>query len=421
MMMTSEFRNVVEPETAFVWVWLPGETEPIVAGRLDQEGEVLVFTYGRRYLARDDAISLFLPELPLVAGSQIPLVGTVAGCIRDAGPDGWGQKVIENRLAGRAGYGVKGGEQHRLLTYLLESGSNRVGALDFQTSPTDFVPREPTIATLGELMDSADRVDAGIPLSPELDLALLHGTSIGGARPKATLLDRGRHLIAKFSSQSDNAPLVQFEYLGMELARRCGLNVAPAQLVEVNKRNVLIVERFDRPTNGGRRVMVSALTILGLDENGGRYANYADLADQIRGRFTDPDRTLRELFARIVFNILIGNTDDHARNHAAFWNGYELTLTPAYDLSPWLRSGGETTQSMMIDRDGHRDSRLARCLEASNIFHLDQTEARSIVDSQIAIIESEWDAVCDAALLKPIERTRLRNGAVLHPSTKYGY
>ena len=246
--MTSELPNVVEPETAFVWVWLPGETEPIAAGRLDQEGEVLVFTYGRRYLARDDAISLFLPELPLVAGSQIPLVGTVAGCIRDAGPDGWGQRVIENRLAGRAGYGVKGGEQHRLLTYLLESGSNRVGALDFQTSPTDYVPREPTIATLGELMDSADRADAGIPLSPELDLALLHGTSIGGARPKATLVDRGRHLIAKFSSQSDNAPLVQFEYLGMELARRCGLNVAPAELVEVNKRNVLIVERFDRPT-----------------------------------------------------------------------------------------------------------------------------------------------------------------------------
>ena len=225
------------------------DREPVAAGRLDQEGDVLVFSYGRRYLARDDAISLFLPELPLVEGSQIPLVGTVAGCIRDAGPDGWGQRVIENRLVGRSPFrGPAGGEQHRLLTYLLESGSNRVGALDFQTSPTDYVPREPTIATLGELMDSADRVDAGIPLSPELDLALLHGTSIGGARPKATLVDRGRNLIAKFSSQSDNAPLVQFEYLGMELARRCGLNVAPAELVEVNKRNVLIVERFDRPT-----------------------------------------------------------------------------------------------------------------------------------------------------------------------------
>ena len=167
--------------------------------------------------------------------------------------------------------------------------------------------------------------------------------------------------------------------------------------------------------------MVSALTILGLDENGGRYASYPDLADQIRGRFTDPDRTLRELFARIVFNILIGNTDDHARNHAAFWNGYELTLTPAYDLSPWLRSGGEATQSMIIDRDGHRDSRLARCLEASNIFYLDRTDARSIIDRQIATIETEWDGVCEAALLNPIERTRLRNGAVLHPSTKYGY
>ena len=418
-MMTSE-TSEAKHETAFVWVWLPGALEPVAAGRLDQDRDVLVFTYGRSYLARDHAISLFLPELPLESGLQLPMVGVVAGCIRDAAPDGWGQRVIENRLIGRNGT-LTGDRQDGLLTYLLESGSNRIGALDFQRSPSEYVAREPTIATVAELMESADRVEAGVPLSPELDLALFHGTSIGGARPKATLVDQGRHLIAKFSSQSDTAPLVQFEFLGMELARRCGLNVALVKLVEVSKRQVLMIERFDRSNDGGRRAMVSALTILGLDENGGRYASYADLADQIRVRFANPDATLKEVFARMVFNITIGNTDDHARNHAGFWNGRELALTPAYDVSPWLRSGGETSQSMMIDRDGRRDSQLVRCLEAASIFHLDPLEARAIIDSQISIIEDDWDEVCEEAFLKPIDRKRLRNSAVLHPSTKYGY
>lgn len=403
--------------TAFVWCWLPGARDPVPAGRLDVENDVVVFTYGRRYLARDDAIALYVPELPMSTGPRVPMVGTVAGCIRDAAPDGWGQRVIENRLVADPRHSGGLG----LLTYLLESGSNRIGALDFQSSPTEYVPRDQPPATIRELLDSADRVEAGIPLSPDLDRALLHGSSIGGARPKATLVDGGRALIAKFSASTDTSPLVQFEYLGMELARRCGIDAAPVTLVETRGRRVLIVDRFDRPSDGTRRAMVSALTILGLDENGARYASYTDLADQIRGRFTDPDATLRELFARITFNVLIGNTDDHARNHAAFWNGAELTLTPAYDVSPWLRSGGETSHAMSIDRAGHRESRLTLCVDAAAIFHLNELEARAIIDGQIDTIESEWIEVCEAAVLIEIDRRRLRSGAVLHPSVLYGY
>ncbi len=270
-------------------------------------------------------------------------------------------------------------------------------------------------------MESADRVDAGIPLSPELDRALLHGTSIGGARPKAMLSDHSRALIAKFSCSADTSPLVQFEFVGMELARRCGLRVAAAQLVTSQGRQVLIIDRFDRATNGTRRAMVSALTILGLDENGGRYASYANLADSIRARFTDPDATLRELFGRLVLNVLIGNTDDHARNHSAFWSGTELTLTPAYDICPWLRSGGETSQAMAIDRAGRRDSRLIVCLDAASTFHLERPEARDIIDRQVDTITSDWSEVCDLADLDPVQRHRLRNGAVLHPSVFYDY
>jgi len=109
---------------------------------------------------------------------------------------------------------------------------------------------------------------------------------------------------------------------------------------------VLLVERFDRTPEGARRALVSALTILQLGETGFRYATYYDLADAIRARFTEPDATLRELFSRITFNILTGNNDDHPRNHAAFWDGRSLTLTPAYDIAPQPRAGQETAQLM---------------------------------------------------------------------------
>jgi len=159
--MTSDNRTA-PPETAFVWWWLPGAHQPVVVGRLGQEGGSVVFTYGRRYLAADTAVPLHLPELPLVGGPQFPLIGTVAGCVRDAAPDGWGQRVIENRLlAGPAGEGELG-----LLTFLLQSGSNRIGALDFQLEATDYIARDHETGTVDELMASADKVLAGIPLSP---------------------------------------------------------------------------------------------------------------------------------------------------------------------------------------------------------------------------------------------------------------
>jgi serine/threonine-protein kinase HipA len=403
-----------EPTTAYSWIWLPDETDPVPAGRLDRDGDVLLFTYGRSYLERSNAISLYLPELPLRAGPQVPLVGVVAGCIRDAAPDGWGQRVIENILSGQ------GASELGLLTYLLHSGSNRIGALDFQLSANEYAPRDQPTTTVGELLDSAARVEAGEPLSPELDRALLHGTSIGGARPKAFLVDGDRQLIAKFSSTTDISHMVQIEYLGMELARRCELNTAKVELIEVLGKKVLLVERFDRP-GGTRLAMVSALTVLGLDEMGARYASYADLADQIRARFANPSATLRELFARMTFNILIGNTDDHARNHAAFWDGDELTLTPAYDVCPYPRSGGEANQIMAIDRVGTRRSQVAVCVAAADIYHLDPDEAHAIIDEQIDTIRTNWEEVCYIAGMTTVDRQQLWSTAILNPYATYDY
>jgi len=407
-----------EPPQVFAWVWLPGVAEPVVAGRLDPVGPIVNFTYGRSYLERENAIPLYLPELPLEPGQISPLVGEIQGCIADAGPDAWGQRVILNRLTGRAD-----AEAAELgpLTYLLESGSDRIGALDFQTSPREYVPRALDHAGIDELAEAADRVEQGIPLSPELDQALLHGSSVGGARPKALLGDGVSGLIAKFSSTTDTFPVVKGEFVAMELAGRVGIEAAAVRPATTHGRDALLVERFDRPGGGRRRAMVSALTMLGLDEAGARYGSYADLADLVRARFTEPARTLRELFSRIVFNILCSNNDDHPRNHAAFWNGEALTLTPAYDICPQPRSGGETAQIMAIGRDGWRMSQVAGCVERASIYLLDEAEAREIVDNQIETIEGQWDEVCDLAGLTEVDRAWFWKRQFLNPYALEGY
>jgi serine/threonine-protein kinase HipA len=402
------------PGHAFVWVWLPGASEPVVAGRLDVAGDQLAYTYGRSYLARPGAISLFTPELPLRVGRTLPSPDRdMFGCIRDAAPDAWGQRVILSRLAGRLTRDSDTGSLP-MLTYLLEAASNRIGALDFQAGAENYVSRQGG-ATLADMLEAADRLQAGQAIPAELEPALLHGTSIGGARPKATLVDGDRELIAKFSSTTDPYPVVKAEAAAMELARRVGLNVPACELVSVLGRDVLLVERFDRtPGAGTRRLMVSALTVLGLTEMTGRYASYPELADQLRK--WAPSGTvsgvLQELFSRVVFNVCIGNIDDHARNHAMFWDGRHLELTPAYDLTPTPapRSGGQAAQAMAISRRGERESRLSACLDAASEYSLNAETARDIIEGQVAIIEADWEQVAGAVGLSVAQSDLMRHG-----------
>jgi len=413
--MTSE-----PAEEAYVWVWLPEHSAPVVAGRVERAGSVFNFNYGQSYLERSDAIALYVPELPLQSGRISPLKDLeMAGCLLDAGPDAWGQRVVTHRLLGRKGDIGEG--DITTLTYLLESGSDRIGALDFQASPSEYVQRG-TPATLDELVNAARRIEEGTPFSSEVDGALLHGSSIGGARPKALLDDGERKLIAKFSSGNDPWPVVKGEFAAMELAQRVGLNVAPVELTRSMGKDVLLVDRFDRTSGGsGRRLVVSALTMLGLGEMFGRYATYPDLADQMRIRFDRGDEAVRELFARIVFNVLVGNTDDHARNHAAFWDGETLELTPAFDICPQARAGGVAAQAMAIGRSGFRNSQLAGCVKAASTYLLSEREAREIIEHQVSCIETEWDAVADAAAMTEVDRDFFWHRQFLNPYAFEGY
>ena len=407
---------------AYVRIWLPDADVPVVAGLLSRSGKDLVFNYGRSYLARADAIPIYAPELPLQAGVIRLLPGFIMpSCLRDASPDAWGRRVLINRK-----FGVRGDDAEKFeldeLTYLLESGSDRIGALDFQLSPSAYVPRQGQKASLEELQTATDRVERGVPLSPELSLALQHGTALGGARPKALLEDGERKWIAKFSTSNDLYNMVKAEFIAMRLAEKVGLDVARVALTSALGRDVLLVERFDRVRRGvswRRRAMVSALTLLELDEMMAAYASYEKLAELIRHRFVDAKATLRELFGRVVFNILCGNTDDHARNHAAFWGGQSLALTPAYDICPQARTGGEASQAMLIQA-GDRKSQVASCIAAAPLFLLDQTMAIQLVNRQVAVIEREWDAVCDEAGLSTVDRHYFWRRQFLNPFAFYG-
>lgn len=407
---------------AFVWIWLPEDTEPVVAGKLeaDDQGNVQ-FNYGNSYLARisanPPAISIYEPELPLKTG-VLPLLDglTMPGCIRDSAPDAWGRRVIINKKLGRKG---KDTDTDALgeLTYLLESGSDRIGALDFQRSPSEYVPRLANNVPLEELLQSAERVEQGVPLIPELDQALFHGSSIGGARPKALIEDRGTKYVAKFSSSTDLYSVVKAEYIAMRLAALAGINAAPVKLVQAAQKDILLIERFDREKTAKgwtRKSMVSALTLFGLDDMMARYASYETFAEIIRHRFDDPKETLEELFARIVFNIFCGNTDDHARNHAAFWNGTTLRLTPAYDICPQGRAGNEATQAMLISGD-NRLSKLKSCLDAAPHFQLSEEKAKAIFERQREAIEANWDKVCDEAKLSAVDRNLFWGRQFLNP------
>lgn len=409
MMMTTSERRI------YVWSWLPGAGEPVVAGVLRPVGPMFEFRYGKSYLARADAVSLG-PELPLGRGWQTPVQGLLlAGCLRDGTPDAWGRRVIEGRLDAD-------GSTLTEATYMLESGSNRFGAIDFHTSPTAYRPRAEE-STLDELHMAARQFDRGGVLSPALVQALIHGTSIGGARPKVLITDGdGGQWIAKLSSTSDTAfSAVNAEAAAIWLAAKAGITVPDATVAGSLGRDVLLVRRFDRGPGGRRRHCLSALTLLGLDELGGRYATYPMLLDVLRERASQPDAVGADLFTRIVFNIAIGNSDDHARNHTAFWDGTRLTLTPAFDLSPGPRSGETATQAMAINRAGDRTSQFAVCLDAAGEYGLSRGEAHSIIERVLTTIVDHWSEAADHARLTAQDRRHLWQRQFLNPYTSYGY
>ncbi|WP_016957680.1 type II toxin-antitoxin system HipA family toxin [Catenovulum agarivorans] len=400
--------------TCYVWKWLKGKTEPVVAGiiRIDNNGE-MSFRYGNSYLQRNDKEPIYAEELPLI-GEQM-FAGNIGlinfSSIRDAAPDAWGRRVIHSKLE------LDPDQFLDEMTYMMNSSSDRIGSIDFQSSPTQYEARDVEQATLAELQSAADIIAAGQKLPIELDKALLHGTALGGARPKAMIIDNDAKYIAKFSTSTDTYDIVKSEYIAMKLATLCGINAAEVKLVHTTGKDALLVKRFDREKVAGnnwyRQSMISGLTVLQLDESIAHYSSYPEIVEKMQRLCKSFSEDATELYKRVVFNVLIGNTDDHARNHAFFVDGEQLLLTPAYDICPQNRTGGEAGHGMIIHK-GSNKSTIKNCLLAAPTFHVSPKDALKIIENQIKTINHKFENLCDEANLSPEGRRILWKRAVLN-------
>jgi serine/threonine-protein kinase HipA len=390
----------------FVYVTLPGDTEPVTAGRFSltvnrrgvPEGR---FVYGRSYLERPDAVPLDPVELKLVPQvfSTVGL-GGVFGAIRDAGPDYWGRRVIERHL-GKAPAGE--------LDYLLHSPDDRAGALGFGLNVTPPAPRRRFNRTLdlARLQRIADAVvgDEDIPVGSDagqVENLLLIGTSMGGARPKAVVEDKDGLWIAKFNRPDDRWNSARVEHAMLRLARRCGLDVAESRVIDVAGRSVLLVKRFDRQrVEGGylRARMVSALTLLRAEDTfqSRERWSYMALAEELRRVCSEPERNAAELFRRLCFNALISNSDDHPRNHAVIARGTDWMLSPAYDLTPTTPIATERRDLAMICGDQGRLASAANLLSQHGRFLLGRDEAAAILGRMADEVRATWYRVARAA------------------------
>lgn len=401
-------------DSVYVWAWLAGAHEPVPAGVLSRRGGAtdLSFRYGDRYRANPAALPFY--GMPFDGPTWHPASDNLGmpAAIRDASPDSWGRRVILQRVKPSS---EDPGDLDEV-TYLMQSGSNRLGAIDFQSNARTYVPRAEE-ATLEELLEAAELIDAGAPLPEHLARALLYGTAVGGARPKALLTDNGRQLIAKFSTTTDSYDVVGAEAASIHLASRLDIPVAGAEVVHSLGRKVLLLERFDRTHDGMRRMVVSGLTMLRLPETFMPSGSYPALLDVLSRESASAQGLSRQIFRRAAFNIAIGNTDDHLRNHAAFWDGGYLELTPAYDLSPVLRSGETASQALALTWANDRTSSLAVLIDAAADYKLDRATARDIVDEVIDTVNEHWTDAADFAELTETQRQLMYGRMFLNPGS----
>ena len=386
-----------------VFIYLPGETEAVPAGRLTMLEQGLQvqasrFAYGRRYLERANAVPVDPVALPLAegrgGGELVPPDGlALFGALRDATPDAWGRRVIENRL--RA---PPNGLPESI--YLDHAGSHRAGALDVRPTPTSD-PADgalPSLMDLGHLLDAAARIENGERVPAHLEVLFAGAPSVGGARPKAVVSIDGGEWIAKFPSANDRFNVPMIERATLELAREAGLDVPRTRIESLaDDRQIMLIERFDRlllPGGIGRRHMVSALTLLALHEQDSPDSSYAAIADAlgqygVGGRIA-ADR--KELFARMVFNILVSNDDDHLRNHAFLYDERAAgwRLSPLYDVVPKPQAAQERMLHLSVGQQG-RLARLDNALTGAGRFGLLPPAAAAIIDRVVRAVRSWRD------------------------------
>jgi|GEM_PF-104630 len=386
----------MKADTLFLW-FLGNPAIPAYVGELNYvvKGKGVSLRYGSDWLENGFALS---GDLPLTDAEFLPPTRMqsheprAVGAVDDARPDRWGEKVI--RFIDRP-------ERQSLMEFLYYAGDERFGALGVSTSASSYTPRAggpiPRLEDAQQLSEVAQKINASEPLTEqEARIISGGGSPLGGAKPKAIIAIEGKQWLIKFfNNEPVDLPLI--EHAAMTLAARAGITVATTQVIPLEGSNAIAVARFDR--DDGRRIhsisagtAIRAASIAGIDPDLG----YPQLAEVLRrSGVTDDDqnmRDVRELFRRMVFNILIDNTDDHEKNHSLLIARPELygtmRLAPAYDIVP--SGSGQGHQEFICGIRG-QESSLENAMSECSMFALRTVEAAQIIQSVIEVV-NEWKA-----------------------------
>jgi len=405
--------------------WSAGETPKhlgTVGVRPGRTGEIFDFTFDDDTLTDKILTQQILdPDLGVFAGPQFPKDGrTIFGVFKDSSPDRWGEMLIRRRFdrdkrAGRVASSARLGQSDYLLGV---HDAFRSGALRYKrTLDGPFLDDRdgnaaPPFVRLRELEAASHALEDDTknddPATDEwLALLLAPGASLGGARPKATVVDPAGDLwIAKFPSNKDRYDIGAWELVVSRLAARCGLRVpeSDARLFASNE-HTFLVRRFDRHMAQARIHFASAMTLTGHSDGDGAStgASYLEIAEVIMAQGAASREDLVELWSRIVFNVMVSNTDDHLRNHGFLLApGGGWRLAPAYDMNPVPGSSG---LSLNIDESDNACN-LDLVRSVAPYFRLKDDKATSIIN-RIASVIRDWDAVADSIGIKRSERAEM--------------
>ena len=395
-----------------VHVDLDGRTRRIGLARSNRVRgrETILFGYDDDWLEDPDRFSLE-PALALGRGTFAPPAGLATfGSIGDSAPDTWGRRLMqraERRLAEREGRAVR-----TLLEsdYLLGvTDEIRLGALRFRWAG-DSIFQAPTragvpaVIELDRLLRITERILRDEETDEDLQLIFAPGSSLGGARPKASVIDRHGHLsIAKFPKETDDYSMETWEEIALRLARRAGIATPTHDLIDVAGKKVLLSRRFDR--RGAIRIpFLSAMAMIGARD--GERGSYPEIVDALAGHGARGKADAHALYRRVVFNVLISNVDDHLRNHGFLWLGEKgWSLSPAYDLNPVPTDLKARVLTTNIDLDEGTCS-LDLLEAASGLFALTPAQARSVI-GEVASVTAAWRDAAKAIGARAAEIDRM--------------
>lgn len=425
-----------------VFVYLPGQTQAVPAGILTitQSGRDIAstFVYGSLYRKRKDAIALDPIDLPLSQkdGEVIrpPDGRSLFGIFRDAAPDAWGRLVINDKYirhqrhpSGKAP--LANSIDLPEIEYLLRSRSDRVGNLDFRETPTDVEPVKKIshVLHLKELVREAHRIAQHKTARTDVMTLLRPATGMGGARPKTSIEDGGAMWLAKFPMEDDRLPITRIEQAMLDLASKCGIQTIEHRLLDVEglKEPVFMIKRFDRiaKENGEYERMgyASSLTALGKEEFEQSTGSYQDIARHLQ-RFANPssqEDERKELYRRMIFNLMVNNDDDHLRNHGVLKVAGRPALSPVFDIVPRVVTPGVSSVRRLAIRLGvdGRDGTIQNILSDTAPFGLSKEEAMDEIRMMATKITVNWkkcmkDAGCSKQVINSLEAT-LSHGANL--------